>query len=348
MDAAANAATALDPETHAPLYKLALGRPGTSHALHTAERLGLDEGVIADARGRVAPERLRIADLLAEAEAAERAASEERAAASDERAAARRLSNQTRKRADELQQEIEKVRASAAKAREQAVADAERDLVAARAELKALRDEIRAARALEQEAKRRARAPAARRAESDRDRRLAAASERAARAERAVRALDEPLQLRAPLAVGDPVEAPEIGLRGTITTIDGDEAEVVGTRGQRVRLALARLRPDPRGGDDDETRRPAVQVLAAARSDVTDEIDVRGSRAQEAREAVRSFVDDAALAGLTTVRVIHGRGTGAVRTAVRDELDRHPLVERRDSESADGATVAQLATSRRP
>jgi DNA mismatch repair protein MutS2 len=83
--------------------------------------------------------------------------------------------------------------------------------------------------------------------------------------------------------------------------------------------------------------------LASADRDAGDELDVRGTRAQEAREAVRSFVDDAALAGRAHVRVIHGRGTGAVRTAVRDELDRHPLVERRETESADGATVAYLA-----
>ena len=66
-------------------------------------------------------------------------------------------------------------------------------------------------------------------------------------------------------------------------------------------------------------------------------------RAQEARDTVRSFVDDAALAGLASVRVIHGRGTGAVRAAVRDELSRHPLVEGYESDSAEGATVAQLA-----
>jgi DNA mismatch repair protein MutS2 len=83
-------------------------------------------------------------------------------------------------------------------------------------------------------------------------------------------------------------------------------------------------------------------VVAGARGDVSDELDVRGQRAQEAREAVRSFVDDAALAGLTVVRVVHGRGTGAVRAAVRDELERHPLVERRESDSADGATLVHL------
>ena len=58
---------------------------------------------------------------------------------------------------------------------------------------------------------------------------------------------------------------------------------------------------------------------------------------------MRSFVDDAALAGLPQVRVIHGRGTGAVRKAVREELTRHQLVESQESDSANGATVVHLA-----
>ena len=53
-DGVANAATGFDPDTHAPLYRVALGRPGTSHALQIAERLGLDADVVEDARGRVA------------------------------------------------------------------------------------------------------------------------------------------------------------------------------------------------------------------------------------------------------------------------------------------------------
>jgi DNA mismatch repair protein MutS2 len=344
-DGAANAATALDSVTHAPLYRVVLGRPGTSHALQTAERLGLDESIVADARNRVEPERLRIAELLAEAEAAERSAEEERQAAERERAETKRLGEQARERTEELESKIEEVRASAARARENAVAEAERDLASARAELRALRNEIRVARRREQQARRSA-SPGSVEDESDRDRHLAAASTRAARAESALRALDQPLALQAPLAVGDPVEAGALGLRGTIASIDGDDAEVVGARGQRVRIALARLRPDARTADPDEPRAPGVRVVAGARGDVSDELDVRGRRAQEAREAVRAFVDDASLAGLALVRIIHGRGTGAVRAAVRDELDRHPLVERRESESADGSTAVYLGSTR--
>ncbi len=128
-------------------------------------------------------------------------------------------------------------------------------------------------------------------------------------------------------------------MHGTIAAIEGEEAEVVGAAGHRLRIPLARLRPSRKREPEAE---PPVQVVAMARGDVSDELDVRGQRAQEAREAVRSFVDEAALAGLPSVRVIHGRGTGSVRAAVRDELDGHPLVDRRESDSADGATIAHL------
>src|SRR5262249_32718302 len=120
-----------------------------------------------------------------------------------------------------------------------------------------------------------------------RDRHLAAASSRASHAERALRSLDEPLPVLAPLAVGDPVLATGLGLQGTIASIDGDEAEMVAPGGQRARLALTRPSPDPRGGAPAHPPdRGAVRVLAAARSDVSDQLDVRGTRADEARESV--------------------------------------------------------------
>jgi DNA mismatch repair protein MutS2 len=338
-EAVANAATGFDPVTHEPLYRVVLGRPGTSHAIETAQRLGLDAEIVSDARARVAPERLRVAELLAEAEAAEREAAEARAAAGRERVEAARLTEAAREREVELAGEIDAVRQSADRERELAVASAERELADARAELRALRDQINAARRRQREAGRGATTAA-----RERDRRLGEASKRAVRAEEALRALRAPLPLTGPLAPGDPVEAPELGIRGTIVSVESDEAEVVGPGGHRIRIPVARLRPDARGSaGEGGPEQPAVRVVAAARGDVSDQLDVRGRRAQDAREAVRAFVDEAALAGLPSVRVVHGRGTGAVRTAVRDELGRHPLVERQESESADGATLAHLA-----
>jgi DNA mismatch repair protein MutS2 len=138
------------------------------------------------------------------------------------------------------------------------------------------------------------------------------------------------------------VEAPALGVRGTIAAIEGDAAVVVAASGARVRIPLARLHPDARSAEPARPAEPAVRVVAAARGDASNELDVRGARADEARERVRAFVDEAALAGLRTVRVVHGRGTGAVRAAVRDELGRHGLVDRHVSDSADGATVVHL------
>jgi DNA mismatch repair protein MutS2 len=334
-----NAATGFDPETHAPLYRVALGRPGTSHALRIAERLGLAEDVVEDARARVAPERLRVAELLAEAETAERAAAATLDAAVEERADAARAAERALEQEVALASEVEAVRASASREREAARAEAEQDLAAARAELRGLREEIRAARRRERE--RRRSTPAAERAEGERDRRLGAASQRATRAEEVLRAFDEPLPLTAPLAEGDPVQAPDLGVRGTIAAIEGDEAEVVAPGGLRIRVPVARLRPAAQR-EPPETPEPAVRAVAPV--GMPTELDVRGQRAQEAREAVRAFVDDAALAGLPLVRVIHGRGTGAVRTAVRDELTRHQLVDRQESDSANGATIVHLGS----
>jgi DNA mismatch repair protein MutS2 len=130
-------------------------------------------------------------------------------------------------------------------------------------------------------------------------------------------------------------------VRGTIAAVRGDEAEVVGAAGQRVRIPLARLRPSRERAP--EERVPVVQVRAAARGDVSDQLDVRGRAGDEAREQVRRLVDDASLAGLREVRVVHGRGTGALRSAVREELQRHPLVERAEPDADDGATIAHLA-----
>ena len=100
---------------------------------------------------RIAPERLRVADLLAEAEAAERKAVEELRSGERRREEAERQAERARERESELEREIERVRASAADERARRVAAAERDLAGARAELAALREEIRAARRRERE-----------------------------------------------------------------------------------------------------------------------------------------------------------------------------------------------------
>jgi len=79
---------------------------------------------------------------------------------------------------------------------------------------------------------------------------------------------------------------------------------------------------------------------------VSASLDLRGARVEEALEALSRYLDDASLAGLDKVTIIHGMGTGALRDAVRSEAAAHPLV--RDvrpgerGEGGDGATIVRL------
>ena len=121
-------------------YSLVLGRAGISHALRTAERLGLEPGIVADAASRVDPRRRRTAELLAEAEAAER-----RVAEQQDRA--RSIAGCARPSAEaELERELESLRSRASgrgpKRRPRSSASSR----GARAELERLREEVRAAR----------------------------------------------------------------------------------------------------------------------------------------------------------------------------------------------------------
>ncbi|HEY1480741.1 MAG TPA: Smr/MutS family protein [Gaiellales bacterium] len=339
-EGAENASVGFDASTLAPTFTLTVGRPGASHALQMASRLGLDAEVVESARAAVAPERLELEALLSAAAESERQAARALAEADSLRAAAAASAIAVAGREADLRREIDAVEASAQAVRERALSDAERELAGERAELEALRGEIRAARAAERE---RAEQPASYRAshaERERDRRLGAASQRAQRAAHAIASLETVAQ-RGPLAVGDPVIAAALGVRGVIAEIAGDEAEVH-AGALRVRVPLTRLSPDPQGRAH-VTAEPDVRVRASAPSDVSPELDVRGGRADDAREAARAYVDAAHLAGRGEVRIIHGRGTGALRKAVRDELARHPLVDEAVSDSADGATVVRIA-----
>ena len=338
-DGVANAATGFDPETHAPLYRLALGRPGTSHALQIAERLGLDADVVEDARARIEPERLRTAELLAEAEAAERQRG--RGARRGRARARARPSGSRSARASARPSSRPRSRRCARRRRRRArrrCAQAERDLAEARAELEALRKEIRAARRRERERRVRRRPRPRASATAGSARRPSAAAGPSRRCARCAR-----VPTTAPLAVGDPVEAPDAGVRGTIASIEGDTAEVLGPGGLRLRIPLARLRPSASRPEPEAPPEPAVRVFAAARGDVSDQLDVRGMRAQEAREAVRAFVDDAALAGPEDACASSTAAAPArcARPSARSSPATRSSSATR-SDSADGASVAHL------
>lgn len=341
---AANAAVAVDPETLAPRYELAVGAPGASHAFAIAAACGVPDDVLATARAELDAGEAGVEQLLTEAAGARADAEREREAARAAREEVESLraalARQEQEMAERLARNAERAREEREKARQEAAAR----LAEATGELAELRRQIAAARRQESRRSREdARSPG--HAARERDRRLG----EAARAEtRARAALGRALELPEgpPAQVGDSVLDPVLGFRGTVAALEGEDAIVQGAAGARVRLPLTRL-VVRRGGPapDDPAPRPAVETrpaLVAAPA----EIDVRGERAEKARALVREAVDLAGPVGRARLRVIHGKGTGALRAAVREELDRHPLVVRHEvaapREGGDGATVVVL------
>ena len=338
---AQNAAVAIDPATLRPRYVISVGSYGASHALDIAESLGLPDAVTAAARAAMSPARQRSDALIRAASQAQAQAEVELARASEELLAATRVRREAERLRDDLEQRIARHRERLQADRDEVRAQARADLDAARAELTALREQIRAARRAERRRVGAAGADAGVEDVRARDRFLAAASDAERRARAALS--DAPAAAAEPAAVGDAVRDPSMGFRGVVLAIEGDEALVQGDR-VRMRVPLARLVGDARGA------RPAAPLSAIElRPPVVaapEQVDVRGERAAEACAHVREAVDAAAVAGRPRLLVIHGIGTGALRAAVREELTRHPLVDRVDpapaKEGGDGATYAVL------
>lgn len=340
--AASNAAVGVDVRTLRPLYSLKIGEPGASHALGIAEGLGLDPTVVEAARRAGPPERRALEALLTDAAGARAAADRELADAAAARRAAEAAERTASQRAAELERRIAQSRERADAERAAARARAEAELAGLTRELSELRRAISAARREESERAAETSAPAGDRAR-ERDRRLGAASLSAARARASLRA-PIPLAPTEPVAVGDEVVDPEMGFRGRILSIDGGRAEVQGGSA-RMRLPVARLVLDRAAARRPEPEPPPPPSPPSGPA-ASFEIDVRGRRAEETRGTVRERIDAAAIAGLPSVRVIHGHGTGALRSVVREELLKHPLVARAEpappDQGGDGATIAYL------
>ncbi len=322
-----NASVEFDLETLSPTYRLSIGLPGRSNALAIATRLGMPEAVVARARELLSPADVEVEQLLAEIQ-------RERAAAAAAREAAARAAEDARK-------------LLARRERQVAAVEQEREAIwrRARAESEALLAELRREVQRQLEAARAARGErAAIEAVAEQAAALAPIAVPESRQWRRVRPAPPP---QPTIAVGARVGVPRLNARGTVRTLsaDGREAEVeVG--GLRVRVKTAELAA-PEAVDAAETPGPAVTYLPKPPAAVPLQLDLRGQRAADAVEALERYLDDAYLAGLPTVRIIHGHGTGAVRQAVRERLARHPLVRSwapaDQRQGGNGATEVQLA-----
>lgn len=323
-----NASVEFDLQTLAPTYRLIIGLPGRSNALAIATRLGLDKAIIDDARTMVTTEDLIADDLL------------------DEIHRTREDIRRQQKQINEMREEIEAERAElSVKLNE--VEDERRNIISAarrsvQTEMDEFRKEVRRLRG------------------ELRDAGLPLETLRAvqARADQVTTNLNEPVAnvIEMPQEtswkprLGDAVWLDSLKAEGVISELERDEAMVqVGTL--RIRAHLRDLRKPTRSEKEVlKKRRPSLYESDLTLMPKTEspgiELDMRGMRVEDALRRLDNYIDAAYLSGLPFARIIHGKGTGALRKAVQEVLAEHPLVSKAvtapPKEGGDGVTVIYM------
>lgn len=323
-----NASVTFDEETLAPTYRLVLGTPGKSHAFLIAQRLGLEEEVLARAQEHLHPDKVRLEDILSGLEAARRAAEEDRRQAMLERRRAEELERRWAEAVEEIGRRQQEIVARARREAEELVRGARREVE------EALR-QVRQARRRE-----------------DAEEMLRKAREALVRARAQVDRHAPPAEWRGPapeVKPGDWVRIVTLGHEGRVVRGPDEEDRV------QVEVGIARLtvpRRDLRVVTPSGAPAPPSSVgtlLLTKAKEVRPEVDLRGLTVDEALDKVDKYLDDAVLAGLTHVRIVHGKGSGTLRQAVGSFLASHPHVHAwrlgGPGEGGDGVTVAELGRS---
>jgi DNA mismatch repair protein MutS2 len=317
-----NASVEFDVKTLAPTYRLMVGVPGRSNALAIARRLGMPGRVLERASGLLDPDEVR-ADALLQDIRKRRDEAEQVLARARE---AEQSAQQLRRIAVKELREAERQRGEA---RAEALAQAEAELAQVRETLKVLqRDRGTVALTREHVENRR------------QDAERAAETVRSFRRQRMFRPL--PTQDRKPIGPGDRVRIAALGQEAEVEAVADGMADLrLGTLKMRQPLeALERL----------GRARPAQQERTVFKppppAPVGMELDLRGYRATEVEPMLERYLQDAYRSGMPFVRIIHGKGTGALRAVVREYLATNPVVGRHElagqGEGGDGATVAYL------
>jgi DNA mismatch repair protein MutS2 len=336
-----NASVEFDAETLSPTYRLTIGLPGRSNAFAIAHRLGLDDHIIDSAQGIMSPDAMRTEAMLNDIQAQLDSATHERAVAESTRA-------QLEARLERLTQRLAEIEDERRDILNSARADARRELNAARQELRRLRGEWTLGLQPTQ------------------------AQDTSAEESSSLRELERHTQetlakLEASVSEEETSPPPTVKYRGPLQS--GDRVwvepyqavgEVIGSRQGKVDVQLGRFRTSVKRNQV-ELRQPAAKdettpnqeggEMAVVQTPVVEspglELDLRGETAEEALHRLDRYLDNAYLVGLPWVRVIHGKGTGALRAAVRDALRVHPLITSyeagKEGEGGAGVTVARLA-----
>ncbi len=330
-----NASVDLNPRTLEPTYRLTHGVPGRSYALTIASRLGLPEAVIAGAQTHLEPSHVETDRLLQELQ-------EERLTVSELRQQAEQALADARRQEQEIAERLEAVEDTKA----ELVEDARRELAE---EIAEVAGRIRQAeRSLRRQQERQTAGREIQQPDVD----LQAERERLAEARREVVSPEwAPIPVEQPpwyhdLHVGDRVYIRGVSRPVEVVTPPDEHQEIEVVIGSmRARLPVYQLdRPADRVHPAAE-QAGVVYRRPEAKRTLSPEVNLHGYRVDEALNVIDSLLDDAALEGMTSLKIVHGKGTGALRRAIREYLTGHPLVattEPGEGGNAAGVTVVQL------
>ncbi|UCH87335.1 MAG: endonuclease MutS2 [Dehalococcoidia bacterium] len=322
-----NASVEFDLETLAPTYRLSIGLPGQSNALAIADRLGMPADVLQRAREHIAPDRQELESLLAEIQ-------RERQQAAD----AARAEQIARREAEAIRaglaEKLIAVDAEHDRTIEKTRLEMERELQQTRASLRTAAKEIA-------RAEREAAAAAAKEALEAARQKVEAVEERVEKVKRKRRRRRKgPLP---PIAVGD-----RLWLRDL-----SQPAEALGPPDEHGELAVrlgafhGKINVKEIESVDKAEEVPTVATSLPPSEPPPPELEVRGMTIDEALPLIDQHLDAAFRAGLPQVRIVHGRGTGTLRRAIRDALSEHPLVKSISTpplkEGGEGVTLVEVA-----
>jgi len=329
-----NACCEFDIATLRPTFRLLIGVPGRSNAFAISERLGLPEEIVGRAKELVTSENSRFEEVVQGLENSRQQMEQQREQAGELRIEAEKARGEAeilrRELAREQEKELEKARVQARRIVEQARAQSQA-LLDELDELKKMRgtEDISALREL-------ARTQVSMRI---RDLEQTADPVREKKSEQYV--------LPRALKAGDMVLIADIGKRGIVLSPPDSSGYVEVQAGLiKTRVPLARLRLEE-GGRQESVKKYAVKTnVDRVRLPASSELDLRGQTVEEALMELDRFIDGALLSSLGQIAIIHGKGTGALRSAVQRHLKGHSAVKSfrlgRYGEGEDGVTIIEL------
>ena len=322
-----NASMEFDLETLSPTFRLISGLPGRSNALVIAEGLGLPAHILAEARHMVPMQDLVADDLLDELHRSREEAQKQEDEALQIRKEAEGHRNELHSRLKNLDQERREILMIARKEADSQLTDLREELRKLRASMQSVGKELNPLEQLKESIR------------SLEERYLSGEIE-----SEMLEAIDVEEDWLPQL--GGVVWLERLGTKGLVIELDVDEV-LLQIGAMRVRARNSDLAPLPEKAQPIEEKAKGAQEKKN-RTVISPglELDLRGQRVEEAVEHLERYLDAASAAGLPFGRIIHGKGTGALRRAVRERLAGHPLIERAQTappaEGGDGVTIARL------